>query len=152
MTIVDVNVLLYLINHDAASHAQVLAWWSGKIDAGERLGIPWYVVQSFLRLATHRRVFLRPQRPAEAVARIDEWLACPECEIVAEASNHWAVLRGLVTEQGVAGDHINDAYLAAHAISRGATLASCDQDFSRYRNLRWENPAAAKRGASPRTH
>ena len=34
----------------------------------------------------------------------------------------------------------DDAHLAALALTHGATLASCDADFSRFRSLRWENP------------
>ena len=39
---------------------------------------------------------------------------------------------------------IDDAYLAAVAISRGATLASFDQDFEPFvaHGLRWERPAS----------
>jgi hypothetical protein len=33
-----------------------------------------------------------------------------------------------------------DAHLAALAISHGAVLVSCDNDFSRFKGLRLENP------------
>lgn len=44
------------------------------------------------------------------------------------------------TDAGVAGNLAPDAHLAALALTHGATLASCDADFSRFRMLRWENP------------
>jgi hypothetical protein len=41
---------------------------------------------------------------------------------------------------------IDDAHLAAIAISRGATLASCDEDFAPFERhgLRWERVAAPR--------
>ncbi len=35
---------------------------------------------------------------------------------------------------------LTDAHLAALAISHGAALISCDNDFMRFKGLRWENP------------
>jgi predicted nucleic acid-binding protein len=75
-----------------------------------------------------------------ALELVETWLAHPNIRIVAEADNHWEILRTLLTEAGTAGNLSSDAHLAALAISRGAVLVSCDSDFSRFRQLRWENP------------
>ncbi len=48
----------------------------------------------------------------------------------------------LLEATGTAGNLTTDAHLAALAISHGATLASCDAGFGRFRHLRWEDPAA----------
>jgi predicted nucleic acid-binding protein len=49
-------------------------------------------------------------------------------------------LRSLLEEAGTAGNLTTDTHLAALAISHGAVLISCDNDFMRFKGLRWENP------------
>jgi predicted nucleic acid-binding protein len=37
---------------------------------------------------------------------------------------------------------VPDAHLAALAIEHGLTLCSIDEDFARFRELKWQNPLA----------
>ncbi len=71
------------------------------------------------------------------------WLSLPSVSVVREGDDHWRVLRELLIETGTAGNLTSDPHLAAIAISRGATLVSCDSDFGRFRGLRWEIPLAS---------
>jgi uncharacterized protein len=57
-----------------------------------------------------------------------------------EHYRHAAVLRDLLRPLGAAGNLSSDAHLAALAIEHGATLCSCDNDFSRFSGLRWIDP------------
>ncbi len=108
----------------------------------ESLGLPWVVVLGFLRIATNPKIFPKPLLPPVAMAKIDTWFAQPNICLLSEKKNHWEILKGLMVECGMAGNLTTDAHLAAIAISYGATLASCDADFGRFRGLRWENPRA----------
>ncbi len=56
--------------------------------------------------------------------------------------NHWLIYRDLIQAAEVKGNVTTGAYLAALAISRGATMVSFDKDFNRFEQLRWENPLA----------
>lgn len=60
--------------------------------------------------------------------------------MVREKDEHWRVLRSLLDEAGASANLTTDAHLAALAIRHGAVLVSCDNDFARFRGLRWENP------------
>jgi hypothetical protein len=142
MKLVDVNILLYAVNEDDPLHKKILAWWEGALQSAEPVALAWSVVHGYLRLATHPRVFARPQTIDEATDRIGHWLAHPNIHLATETEDHWRVLRDLVREVGTVGNHVTDAHLAALAICRGATLVSCDRDFARFRQLRWENPVA----------
>ncbi len=62
---------------------------------------------------------------------------------ISEKPNHWSVLRSLLQETGTAGNLTTDAHLAALVITHNATMVSCDNDFSRFGPLRWENPCRA---------
>ena len=140
MKIVDLNVLLHAVNDDAVHHPVILRWWEAAMNGDEVLGLPWVVVLGFLRLTTNPNIFPRPL-PAEGALRVvDRWLSSGNARVVSEAEDHWDVLRALIDECGTAGNLTTDAHLAALAITRRATLVSCDSDFARFRGLRWENP------------
>ena len=57
-----------------------------------------------------------------------------------EKENHWAVLSGVLRDVGSAGNLTTDAHIAALALTRDALLVSCDNDFARFKGLRYLNP------------
>ena len=73
---------------------------------------------------------------------IEEWIDAG-VEIVGDADLRWELFVELVgASRRVLCNAIDDAYLAAIAISRGAVLASFDDDFEPFvaHGLRWERP------------
>jgi toxin-antitoxin system PIN domain toxin len=138
--IVDLNVLLYAVNADAAQHDVVRGWWERAVNEEETLGLAWIVLLGFLRVATNPRVFLRPLAPEAAVLKLDTWLALENLRVVREKDDHWERLKVLLGGAGTAGNLTTDAHLAALALSHDAVLVSCDADFARFKGLRWENP------------
>lgn len=142
MKLVDLNVLLYAINRDSAHHERVRRWWERALGGDEPIGLTWIVLLGFLRLATNPRVFPHPIPVNEAVARVELWLAHSNTVVVTETEQHWEVLRELLSESGTSGNLTTDAHLATLALTNRATLVSCDADFGRFSQLRWENPAA----------
>ena len=143
MKIIDLNVLLYAVNRDAANHAAALDWWQKALNGDESVGLPWLVVLGFLRIATNPKIFPSPLSAADAIKKVETWLAVTNVCVVTEKPEHWMVLRGLLEESGVAGNLTTDAHVAALAITHGARLASFDRDFDRFDGLRWENPATS---------
>ena len=140
MTIVDLNVLLYVVNRDAPQHERVVEWWQRTLNGDESVGLSWSVVLGFLRVSTNPAILHRPLTAEQAVRQVDAWLSLDVVSLVTETRDHWRVLRDLVLEAGTAGNLTMDAHLAALAVSRGATLVSCDADFGRFPSLRWRNP------------
>jgi toxin-antitoxin system PIN domain toxin len=138
--IVDLNVLLYAVNSDAALHQRLRAWWEAAVNDEETIGLPWVVLLGFLRLTTNSRVFPRPLAPDAAAAKVDRWLAQDNIRIVSEKDDHWKSLKTLLHQSGTAGNLATDAHLAALALTHDAVLVSCDADFTRFNGLRWENP------------
>ena len=140
MKLVDLNILLYAVNVDAPHHDRIVDWWEGVLNGDETIGLAWPVVVGFLRVSTNPRIFPTPLAPEAAVEQIDDWLRLDVISVITETRDHWRTLRALLAEAGVAGNLAADAHLAALAVTRGATLASCDADFARFEGLRWENP------------
>jgi uncharacterized protein len=141
MKVIDVNILAYLVSQPAQLHQQVFAWWNSALLGGEPLALSWTVINGFLRVVTNAKALQFPLSAEDAMERVDSWLLHPSICLISELDNHWQVLRELIQQHDITGKHVTDAHIAALAISRGATLVSCDRDFARFRQLRWENPA-----------
>ena len=140
MKVVDVNVLLYAVNEDTDRHTILRRWWEEALNGDESVGLAWIVLSGFLRIATNPKVYPQPLPTDKALAKVDAWLSAGTVSVIVEKPNHWRVLRGLLADAGTAGNLTTDAHLAAIAITHEATLVSCDGDFARFRDLRWENP------------
>jgi len=140
MTLVDLNILLYAINPSSAHYGTVHPWWEAAMGSDEPVGLTWIVLSGFLRLATNSRVFPNPMSVESAVGRVARWLSHPNTRLVQETEGHWSIFRTLLEEAGTAGNLTTDAHLATLAISTGATLVSCDHDFTRFAGLRLLNP------------
>lgn len=140
MKVVDLNLLLYAVNRDSAHHARAKGWLERTLAGEEPVALPWVVLLGFLRVATSARVFPEPLAPAQALAVVDGWLACPAVIPLSPGDEHWDILRELLAESGTAGNLTTDAHLAALALEHGAELCSTDADFARFSRLRWVNP------------
>lgn len=143
MTLVDVNVLVYVSNRDSPNHERTRVWWETVLQSGELIALPCLVIAGFVRVVTNRSTSRDPLTPTEALSVGDEWLALPNVRVVGEAAEFWTLFKQLITEAGRAGNLVTDAHLAAIAIGNGAKLASCDTDFARFSKLRWINPLVA---------
>jgi uncharacterized protein len=140
MKIVDLNVLLYTVNQNSVHHAAARRWWEKAINGEEPIGLAWIVLLGFLRLSVKSVVFSHPLDADTALRKVDSWLALESTRLVREKDEHWDILRSLLGDSGTAGNLTTDAHLAALAISHGAVLVSFDNDFSRFKGLRWESP------------
>jgi toxin-antitoxin system PIN domain toxin len=138
----DVNLLLYAYDSESPRQVAALEWLEETLSGTETVALVWAVMVGFLRIATNRAMFERPWAAGEALDVVDSWLSQPAVTIVHPTNRHAAVLRDLLTPLGAAGNLTSDAHLAALAIEHGATLYSCDNDFSRFSGLRWVDPLA----------
>lgn len=146
MTLIDANLLLYAINRDAPQHERARQWLEARLSGSEPVGFAWVVLLAVLRIATSPRVFPRPLSPEAALELVQGWLAQPCSVLVNPGPAHWPLLRQLIVASGTAANLCSDAHLAALALERGATLASCDNDFRRFAGLLLLDPLAEGRG------
>ena len=143
MTLTDVNLLIYAYDSSSAHHHRAKGWLEERLSGAETFAFAWVGLLAFVRLATSARVFSAPLTSAEALDRVDSWLAQPCATVLHPGSRHAAILRELLEDVGTAGNLTTDAHLAALAIEHGATLGSADADFGRFPRLDWTNPLAA---------
>lgn len=140
MIILDANLLLCAYNADAPQQKASAKWLTELVASGETIGLPWVTIWAFVRISTNARIWGNPLPASEAFRIVDEWLAQPAVALLPPGPRHWDLLKDLATQHKATGPLLTDAVLAAHAIENGAVLASTDQDFSRFKRLRWINP------------
>jgi toxin-antitoxin system PIN domain toxin len=142
MILVDANLLIYAVNEDAPLHRKAKEWLEDTISGPETLGFSWNVLLAFLRLTTRPGVFRNPLPLETAFDLIASWLDQPSATMIHAGPRHLRVLRELLLPMGSGGNLTSDAHLAALAIEHGAVLCSSDDDFIRFRGLKWSNPMA----------
>jgi toxin-antitoxin system PIN domain toxin len=135
MYLLDVNVVLAAHRADHPNHPVVRPWFDKLLAGAEPFTVPTTVWASFLRLATHRRIFEVPTPRAEAFEFIESVVAQPHHLTAAPARRHLALLRQLCTEADAVGDLVPDAVLAAIAVEHGCEVATMDRDFARFTSV-----------------
>lgn len=143
MKLPDVNLFLYAYDSDSPRQPAARKWVEETLTGSETVALAWMVLVGFIRLSTRPAVFARPLRVGAAIGFVEQWLAQPACTVVDPTDRHLPVLHDLLVPLGAAGNLTSDAHLAALAIEHGATLCSCDVDFSRFPGLRWVDPLTA---------
>lgn len=128
----DVNVLLAASRRDHPHHGVALQWLEQALSqaAHAPLVLQPMVVASFLRLATHPKIFAVPTPMKDALAFVDALLDDPDVRM-AGLDGEWQVLSRLCREHGLQGNDLPDAWLAAAVLKQGEHLASFDGDFRR---------------------
>ncbi|MBM3290130.1 MAG: type II toxin-antitoxin system VapC family toxin [Candidatus Hydrogenedentes bacterium] len=137
MLLPDVNVLVYAHREETANHDVCRKWLEDVLNGDEAYAISDLVLSGFVRIVTHPKVFKRPSSIGDALAFVEQVRDQPNCVRIEPGSRHWDIFKRLCLETGVKGNLAPDAYLAAMAIESGCEWVSTDQDFSRFKGLRW---------------
>jgi len=140
MKIVDINLLIYAINKDAPHHSKAKKWLEDSLSSDEPFGFAWVVILGFLRIVTNGRIMPTPLTAEVALDSVNGWLEQPPSLTIVPSLQHWSIFKELLIPLGTAANLTSDAHLAALAIEHGARLYSTDNDFSRFKSLRWTNP------------
>lgn len=140
MIVVDANVLLYAVNEQTPNHEPARLWVEHALSGDESVGFAWSVLLAFLRIATLPAFAPEPLDVSEAFDVVDEWLAADPATIVHPTPRHAAILRGLLSASGTAGNLTADAHLATIALEHGARVCTFDRDFERFAGLEWFTP------------
>jgi toxin-antitoxin system PIN domain toxin len=136
----DVNVFLYAHRPESARHDEYRRWLEVSLTGPEPFGVSEIVLSSFLRIATHHRVYREPTPVEVALEFCRAVVEAPSAVRIRPGPDHWELFTALVTEAGARGNLVPDAYLAALALESGATWVTTDRGFARYPRLRWTTP------------
>jgi toxin-antitoxin system PIN domain toxin len=136
---IDVNLLLYATNPNAAAHTATRVWFEDQMNSGERVGLPWPTLLSFLRLSTQAPFLKPPFTMDTALSFVDEWLEWETVWTPEPTERHSVILAELLRAVPRSA-MVRDAHLAALAIEHGLTLCTADAGFRMFPGLKVHNP------------
>jgi uncharacterized protein len=137
----DVNVLLYASDRSSDRHARARRFVDSCAAGPETLYLTWSTVMSYLRIATHSRIFSAPLTPDEAFGNIAALIGLPHVRTVAELDNFLDAYKHVAGDTPVRGNLVPDAHIAAILYQHGVrTLYSSDRDFRKFSTLEVRDP------------
>ena len=140
MIIPDVNLLVYAHNEASRFHVKAARWWETSLNGETSVLIPNICINGFVRLMTHPKILEEPLSVSEAFEMVDVWLESECASFLSPGDRHYSFYRSALLEIGIGGKLTTDAYIAAMAMENRATVFSNDNDFDRFKGVRWENP------------
>lgn len=129
----DVNVLVAASRSDHPHHGVARAWLEQAIanaGRGAPLILQPMVIASFLRLVTHKKIFVQPTPIAQALQFVDALLDASGVQL-ATLGNEWPNLRQVCADKALSANDVPDAWLAAAAIHQGEHVVSFDTGLKR---------------------
>ena len=139
----DVNVLLYASDRSSDRHSQARSFLEARAAGPEILCLTWPTLMSYLRIATHPRIFSAPLSPDEAFGNIAALLALPHVRPLSELNGFLDAYKFVSGEMPVRGNLVPDAHIAAILFQHGVrALYSSDRDFRKFQWLDLRDPFA----------
>jgi toxin-antitoxin system PIN domain toxin len=140
---IDVNILLYASDQSCPQHADASAFLQSCASDAQVFCLAWVTVMSYLRMATHPRIFAQPLSHADAASNIEALMALPHCRVIGEHDGFWKSYREITGDVPARGNLVPDAHLAAVLRQNGvATLYTHDRDFRKFAFLDVRDPLA----------
>lgn len=140
---VDVNILLYASDRTSHHHTSANRFLENRASSSELFCLAWPTLMSYLRIATHPRIFAQPLSPSEAFGNIEALTSLPQVRVLSETEGFLDVYRAVTENRSVRGNLVPDAHLAAllrqHDVPR---LYTTDQDFRKFDFLDVQDPFA----------
>ncbi len=138
----DTNLLVYAHRRESPFHDRARKAVTQTAEGTEPWALLWPCLHEFLGVVTNPRIFKTPTPMGQALAAVRGWAQSPSAILLSEdAEGYLEVLSRLCIAGKLQGARVHDARIAALAIHHGLTaLRSADRDFSRFPELKVENP------------
>ncbi len=137
----DVNVLLYASDRSSDRHVRARRFVASCAAGPEILCLAWPTLMSYLRIATHPRIFSAPLTPDEALGNILALIELPHVRAVSELDGFFDAYKHIGGEIPVRGNLVPDAHVAAILFQHGVrTVYTNDRDFRKFQSLDVRDP------------
>jgi len=137
----DVNLLLYASDRSSNRHARARRFVESCAAGPEILCLTWPTLMSYLRIATHPRIFSAPLSPDEALGNITALIDLPHVRALSELDGFLDAYKHMTGEIPVRGNVVPDAHLATILFQHGIrTLYTNDRDFRKFQSLDVRDP------------
>jgi len=140
---IDVNILLYASDQSSPQHERAKGFVQRCAANVEVFCLAWLTLMSYLRMATHPRIFAQPLSHAEAMRNVEALMVLPHCRVIGEQEGFWTTYREITGDVSTRGNLVPDAHLATVLRQSGiTTLYTHDRDFRKFAFLDVRDPLA----------
>lgn len=140
---IDVDLLLYASDQSSPQHPRAVGFLQACATDRRVFCLAWSTLMSYLRMATHPRIFAQPLSHADAARNVEALMALPHCRVIGEQDGFWNTYRDITGDVPTRGNLVADAHLAAVLWQNGiATLYTHDRDFRKFAFLEVRDPLA----------
>ena len=137
----DVNVLLYASDRSSDRHVRARRFVASCAAGPEILCLAWPTLMSYLRIATHSRIFSAPLTPDEALGNVLALIGLPHVRAVSELDGFLDAYKHIAGEIPVRGNLVPDVHVAAILFQHGVrTPDTNDRDFRKFQSLDVRDP------------
>jgi hypothetical protein len=143
---IDVHILLYGSDTSSRFHERAHAFVQSCAGRAEPLFLAYLTLMSYVRIATHPRIFTNPLTPGEALANVRKLAELPQARLVSERDGFLELYEELTQNFAVRANLVPDAHLATVLRQHGvATLYTSNvDDFAKFGFLDVRNPLVSK--------
>ena len=139
----DVNVLSYASDRSSDRHVRARGFLESCAAGPEIVCLAWPTLMSYLRIATHPRIFAAPLSADEALGNVSALIGLPHVRAVSELEGFVDAYRHVAGETPVRGNLVPDAHVAAILFQHGVRrLYSNDRDFLKFQSIELRDPFA----------
>jgi toxin-antitoxin system PIN domain toxin len=137
----DANLLLYASDQSSPHHQGASRFLESRVDDPDLFCTCWTTLLTYIRIATHPRIFSHPLSPDEALSNVESLIGLPRVRVLAEEDGFLDVFREVTRGMAARGNLVPDAHVAALLRQHGVTvLYTADADFRRFDFLDVRNP------------
>lgn len=138
----DTNFLVYAHRRESPFHERARTVVTATAEGVEPWALLWPCLHEFIGVVTNPRIYKTPTPIDDALTVVRGWAASPSVVLLSEESvGYLDVLARLCLLGKIQGARVHDARIASLAIHHGVSaLRTADRDFSRFPELRVENP------------
>jgi uncharacterized protein len=137
----DVNILLYASDRASDRHVRARSLVETCAAGPEILCLTWPTLMSYLRIATHTRIFASPLSPDEALGNVAALIGLPHVRAISELDGFLNAYKHVAGEIPARGNLVPDAHVAAILFQHGVrTIYSNDRDFRKFESLDVRDP------------
>lgn len=140
---IDVNLLLYASDANCLQHERAARFLATCVEREEAFCLAWLTLMSYLRMATHPRIFAAPLSPAQAVQNVRALIDLPQVRVLSEGDGFWKAYREISADVPTRGNLVPDVHLAAVLRTHGIrVLYTHDRDFRKIPFIEARDPLA----------
>ena len=138
---VDANLLLYASDRSSPHHRSALRFLESRAEDPDLFCLCWSTLMTYVRIATHPRIFSHPLSAEEALSNVGSLTELPRVRLLSEDDGFLDAYRGVTAGSAIRGNLVPDAHLAAILRQHGVrVLYTADADFRRFEFIEVRNP------------